>query len=286
MHRFLLFSLLGVIPLSVSATNLYEFLDPAPPDNSLWLEYSSGLEDSKNIYGELDLAVASNHHLLLGAGRSDVKTFTRRTDLYSLMLAYHSSYGEPFEFGLAYDYWGNTAELWTNSLSAPLRWNTRDWSIMLQPQFMNIRLYSQRINQPRRLHSSNSRSLSGNISYYGFARWRLGISASRYDYEADLSRLDNPLARYLFSDVTLVLSYGFPDSRLAAHIAYNFDDWGLGIQQEQTISAVDASRLDITSVNVNLYFNDQFSLLIEGGHIGIENSDPYNYLKLGSQIFF
>ncbi|VAX11367.1 hypothetical protein MNBD_GAMMA25-1590 [hydrothermal vent metagenome] len=286
MHRFLLFSLLSIIPPSVSATNLYEFLDPIPQDNSLWLEYSSGLEDSRNFYGELDLAVSTDQHLLLGAGKSDVLTFTKRVELYSFMLGYNSAYGEPFEFGLVYDYWGNTNELWTNSLSVPLRWNTRDWSLSLQPQLMKIYLYTRRFNQPQRRHSSDSRSLSGSVNYYGFVRWELGVTGSKYYYQADMERLDNPLARFLFSDVTLVLSYGFPRSRLAGNIAYNFDSWRLGIKQEQTISAVDASQLDITSVNANFYLSDDFSLLIEGGYISIENAEPYNYIKLGTRFFF
>ncbi len=286
MPRSPLFSLLIIFPASVSAVTLYDSLKPELQDNSLRLEYSSGLENSKNFYGELDLTIATNNHLLLGSGKSDILTSTNRLQLYNFMLGYNSPYGEPFEFGLVYDYWGNTDELWTNTLSIPLRWNTRDWSMTLQPQFMQINLYSQRFNKPRHLHHSNSRSLSGSIRYYGFDRWELGIAGSRYRYEADLGKLNNPLARLLFSDVTLVLSYGFPRSRFSGNIAYNFDAWRLGVKQEQTVSAVDSSRLIITSLNTSFYLTDDFSLSIEGGYIDIKNSEPYNYLNLRMQVFF
>lgn len=281
---FLLAVLMLCLPPARPAS-LYEFLEPAP-DNSLWLEYSSGLEDSKNLYGELDMVIATDQHLLLGAGKSDVQGFTRRVNLYSLMLGCNSAYGEPFEFGLIYDFWGNTDELWTNALSLPLRWNSRDWRFTLQPRFMRIYLYTRRLNRPARLHDSDSRALSASLTYYGFERWQLGISGASYDYDADLTRLDNPLARFLFSDITLILSYGFPDSRLAGNIAYQFDRWRLGAQQERTVSAVDYSRMDISSVNATFYLNDDFSLLSEAGRVSVENNETYNYLKLGAQFFF
>ncbi|HEB55908.1 MAG TPA: hypothetical protein ENI98_06305 [Gammaproteobacteria bacterium] len=281
-----LFSLLLIFPASVSAVTLYDSLNPESQDNSLRLEYSSSLENSKNLYGQLDLVIATNNHLLLGSGKSDVLTSTNRLQLYSFMLGYNSPYGEAFEFGLTYDYWGNTNELWTNTLSMPLRWNIRDWSVALQPQFMRINLYSRGFNKPGHLHHSNSQSLSGAIRYYGFNRWELGIAGSRYRYETDPGKLNNPLARFLFSDVTLVLSYGFPRSRFAVNIAYNFDTWHLGLKQEQTISAVDSNRLVITSLNTSFYLTDNFSLSIESGYIDIENSEPYDYLTLGMQVFF
>ena len=287
MYYRLLFSLLILFIQPATATDLYESLEPESADSSLWLEYNIGLENSKNYYAELDLAIVADHHLLLGGGKSDVLTLTDRVDLYTLTLGYNSPYGAPFEYGLIYDFWGNTDELWTNTLSVPLRWNTQNWSLSLRPQFMRIFLYTQRrFNRTRRLHSSDSRALSGEVTYYGFERWELGVSASAYSYEADLSKLDSPIAPFLFSDITLVLSYGFPSSRLAASLAYNFDNWRLGIRQEQTISAVDDSRLDITSLSSNFYLSNDFSLLLEAGYIGIENSQPYNYYKLGTQIFF
>lgn len=286
MYHCLLFYLLIIFMLPASATNLYESLTPEPQDSSINLEYNIGQENSKNYYTELDLVVADDQHLQLGVGKSDVLTLTERVNLYNLTLGYNSRYGAPFEFGLVYDYWGNTNDLWTNTLSIPLRWNTQNWSLSLQPQFMRIYLYTQRFNRPRRLHRSNSRSLSGSINYYGFNRWELGVSGSTYYYQADLSKLNNPIAEFLFNDVTLLLSYGFPSSRIAGNIAYNFDSWRLGIKQEQTISAVDASKLYISSINTTFYLSNSFSLLMEAGYIGIENSAPYNYFKLGTQIFF
>ncbi len=286
MYSYLLFCLLIVFLPPASATDLYESLSPEPLDSSLGLDYNIGLENSKNYHANLDLVVAGDRHLQLGAGKSDVLTLTDRVNLYNLTLGYNSRYGAPFEYGLVYDYWGNTNDLWTNTLSIPLRWNTQNWSVSLQPQFMRLYLYTQRLNRPQRLHRSNSHALSGSINYYGFDRWELGVSGSTYHYQADLSRLNNPIAAFLFNDVTLLLSYGFPSSRLAGNIAYNFDSWRLGIKQEQTISAVDTSKLNVTSVNTTFYLSKRFSLTMDAGYIGIENSVPYNYFNLGTQIFF
>lgn len=286
MYRYLLFSLLIIFLPPASATDLYESLSPKPLNSSFGLDYNIGLENSKNYHANLDLAVANDRYLQLGIGKSDVLTQTDRVNLYNLTVGYHSRYGAPFEYGLVYDYWGNTNDLWTNTLSIPLRWNSRNWSVSLQPQFMRIYLYSQRFNRPQRLHRSNSRALSSAIDYYGFEHWELGISGATYHYEATLSRLNNPLASFLFNDVTLLLSYGFPRSRLAGSIAYNFDNWRLGIKQEQTVSEIDASKLDVTSVNTTFYLSKRFSLMMEAGYISTKNSVPYNYFNLGTQIFF
>lgn len=286
MYRYLLFSLLILFLPPASATDLYESLNPKPMNSSVELNYNVGLENSKNYQANLDLAGAGGRHLLLGIGKSDLLTQADRVNLYNLTLGYHSRYGASFEYGLVYDYWGNTNDLWTNTLSIPLRWNSRNWSLSLQPQLMRIYLYSQRFNRPRRLHRSNSRALSSSVDYYGFKHWDLGVSGSTYHYQADLSRLNNPIASFLFNDVTLLLSYGFPRSRLAGSIAYDFDNWRLGIRQEQTISAVDASKLDITSINTSIYLSKRLSLIMEAGYIGTDNTAAYNYLHLGAQFFF
>lgn len=158
MYRYLLFYLLIVFLPPASATDLYESLSPEPLDSSLGLDYNIGLENSKNYHANLDLVVGGDRHLQLGAGQSEVLTLTDRVNLYNLTLGYNSRYGAPFEYGLVYDYWGNTA--------------------------------------------------------------------------------------------------------------------------------VDASKLNVTSVNTTFYLSKRFSLTMEAGYIGAENSAPYNYFNLGTQIFF
>lgn len=281
--------LTGLLVESALAGTLYEDLllhDPGLK-HSLWLEYTNGLENSQDLYAELDLVIASTNHLLLGGGKSDLQTTDGRVNLYSFKIGYNSAYGAPFEYGVVYDYWGKSNELWTHNLSVPLRWNTNDWGFGLKPLLTRINLYALPSDgSPRQLEHTNSQAIEGAIEYYGFGNWDFKINGGYYHYDTDLSRFDNPVASSLFSDVTLVLSYGFPESRLGLGAAYNFKSWRLGGRWEGTVSAVDNSRIDITSLNTAIYLSKSFMLDLEGGRVIVENDVSYNFVKLAGQVLF
>lgn len=264
---------------------IYDLLTP-PPDHRLWLEYNHGLEDSQSYYGELDLVLADDNRLLLGAGKSDIQGLTRRVDLYSYTIGFNTPYSEPFEAGVRYAFWGNTSELWTHTLSVPLGWNTTDWSLGLRPGYTRIYVYLQRFGTPLRQIETASQFVEGNLGYYGLSRWSFSLYGAIHHYDTDLSRLQNPLARYLFSDVSLVLGYGFPRSRLGGEMAYDFDYWRIGVGYERTVSEVDASRLDVTALKTAFYINDRLTLHVQGGHITSETTPAYNYLQLATEVLF
>lgn len=288
----LLFSLL-VPPLlpagsQAQAQTLYEALpEPDEQRSSVFLEYSSGLQDSRDLYGEADLVIGGRHHLLLGGGKSDLQSLEGRVNLYSFKLGYNTAYGEPFEFGLAYDYWGKQEELWTHTVSLPLRWNTLDWSFSVKPLLSRINLYTRdRPQAPRQLRQTNSQAVEAIVDYYGLGNWEFEVSGGVYRYDADLGQLDNPIASVLFSDVALVLTYGFPSSRLGAAVAYNFASWRVGLYQESTVSIVDDTRLNVTTLKNTFYLGKDFSLNLNGGRVTSDNIDPYNFLTLGGQYLF
>ncbi|HID49344.1 MAG TPA: hypothetical protein EYP40_07015 [Chromatiales bacterium] len=277
-----------LIAVGVRAESLYEALpEPARQRSSVWLAYSSGLNDSRDLYGEADLVIAGRHHLLLGGGRSNLQSLEGRVDLSSFKLGYNSAYGEPFEFGLTYDYWGRQDELWTQTLSMPLRWNTLDWSFHIKPMLSRINLYTQaQPPRPRQLQQTNSQAVEGMINYYGPGNWEFEVSGGVYRYDGEPERLDNPITSALFSDVSLILAYGFPRSRLGAAVAYNFRAWRVGLYQESTVSLVDNTRLNVTSLKNTFYLGDDFSLNLNGGRVSAENIESYNFLTVGGQYLF
>ncbi len=280
----LLFPLLAARP-GLAADEEFLLAFPPPPDHRFWMEFNSGLENSRSVYGELDLLFGDEQHLLLGAGQSDLEDVDRRVNLYSYTLGFNSAYGAPFEIGGLYEFWGNTDVLWTHSFSLPLRWSTRDWSFDLRPGYTAISLYLQPPLRPRRQIDTSSEFLEGRIIYCGLPRWRLSLGGSRYAYAQDLSRLQQPRARSLFSDVTLVLGYGFPRSRMTVEATRHFSRWQLGAAFERTIAEVDGSRVDIASLKGAFDLNVQFSLHTRIGRI--ESSAPsYNYLQLAGELRF
>ncbi len=267
------------------AATIYDLLTP-PPEHRLWLEYNQGLENSQSFYGELDLAIAGAHHLLLGAGQSDIQGRTRRVDLYSYTLGVNTPYGDPFEAGLRYEFWGNTSELWTHSLSLPLGWNTADWFLGVQPGYTTIGFTIRRPNRPVRQHDTASQFIELHLGYFGFDAWQLRLYGAGYHYDEDLSRLQNPLANYLLSDVTIVLGYGFPRYRLGGELAHDFGRISLGGTYERTIVESDGSRLDIVSLKAALPAGERLVLHLQGGRVSGDTTPAYNYLRLAGDVAF
>ncbi len=274
-----------LLATAARSETIYDLLAP-PPEHRLWLEYNRGLEDSQSFYGELDLAIANGNRLLLGAGQSDIQGLTRRVDLYSYTAGLSTPYGEPFEAGMRYEFWGNTSELWTHTLSVPLAWNTPDWFLGLRPAYTRIYAYLRRFGTPIRQVETASQFVTGHLGYDGLPRWSFSLYGAIHHYDTDLSRFRNPLARYLFSDVTLVLGYGFPRRRLGAEMEYDFDAWRIGAGYEQTVSEVDASRLDVTTLKTAFRLHDRLTLHAQGGHVTSETGPAYNFLQLASQVLF
>ncbi len=264
---------------------IYDLLEP-PPAHRLWLEYNRGLEDSQSFYGELDMAIANGNRLLLGAGKSDVQGLTRRVDLYSYTVGLNTPWGEPFEAGVRYEFWGNTSELWTHTLSLPLTWNMADGYVGLRPGYTDIGLYVYRFNRPPRQTDTASQFIDLDIGYQGVEDWSLRLSTAWYRYDADLSRLQSPLASYLFSDITIVLGYGFPRQRLAGELTHDFGRLSLGAEYERTIVESDGSRLDVLSVKAAFRVDDTLGLYLQGGRIQADDTPDYNYLRLATDIGF
>ncbi len=261
---------------------------PAKPRSSLWFELRSGLQNSRDFNLYLDYALPSSDRLLAGGGKASLGSALGSYTTYSFNLGYHNEYGKDFEFGVLYDFWGNTNDLWSHALSVPLRINTIDWAIDIIPMFTRINLYRTNFftNRQRRLMTTASQSLELRAGYYGFLNWEILFGGARYHYNDNIEGLDNPLARLFFSDIALVLSYGFPDRRAFAELAYNFSMLRLGLNQERTESAVDHSILDITSLMTAIYINDAFAVHLEGGRILIDGSDRSHYAKLALQWNF
>ena len=280
---------LGLVGLLLAtparSETIYDLLVP-PPDHRLWLEYNRGLEDSQRYYGELDLAIADSQHLLLGAGKSDIQGARRRVDLYSYTVGFNTAYGEPFEAGVRYEFWGNTSELWTHTLSLPLAWNTTHGFLGLRPGYTDINLYVYRLNRPPREINTASQFIELDIGYYGFDDWGLRLGGAWYRYDADLSRLQSPLAPYLFSDITIVLGYGFPRRRLVGGLTRDFGRLSLGAEYEQTIVESDGSRLDVFSLKVAFRVDDTLGVHLQVGRIRGDATPDYNYLRLATDIGF
>ncbi len=269
----------------MAAETVYDLAAPAPA-HRLWLEYSTGLENSRSTYGELDLALGDSGRLLLGAGLSDVQGASERVDLYTYTVGFNTPWGEPFEAGALYEFWGNTDALWTHTFSLPLGWNTADWFFGLRPGYTAIALQVRRFGRPRQTYETASQFVEGSLIHFGLSPWRLRLQGALHAYDDDLGRLQHPLARYLLSDVTLVLGYGFPRSRLGAEAMRDFP-WGwLGASFERTIVESDGSRLDVTSLKAGLRLHARLSLHLQGGRIDSEYGSDYNYLRLGTDIGF
>ncbi len=278
-------------PLRASEDMLFEeflFDIPARPRSSLWFELRSGLQDSSDFNLYLDYALPSADRLLVGGGKASLGSALGSYNTYSFNLGYHNEYGRDFEFGVLYDFWGNTRDLWTHALSVPLRINTVDWAIDIIPMFTRINLYRTSFfsDRQRRLVTTASQSLELRAGYYGFLNWEILFGGARYHYNDNIEGLDNPLARLFFSDIALVLSYGFPDRRAFAELAYNFSMLRLGLNQERTESAVDHSILDITALMTAIYINDAFAVHLEAGRVLIDRGDKTDYAKLALQWNF
>ena len=285
--------ILAILCFSITAHGEAEFEDflldlPPPPRSSIWLEYNSGLQDSQDMSLSLDLVLPSKHRLLLGAGQSNLSSGNGQYQIYSASGGFHTEYGKTFEIGLLYDYWGNSNDLWTHTFSLPLRLNTADWSFDLIPQTSRINLYRRSYPDNRKtLITTSSKGIEAGISYFGIAEWELLLTTSYYHYADDMTRLNQPIARLFISDLALAMSYGFPERRNAAEVAYNFPRTRVGFLQERTISAVDHSKLDISAIKIAYYFNDDFAMHLEGGYIRLDSgNDTSNYLKLSGQINF
>jgi len=181
--------------------------------NTLFLEYSSGLKDFHDFSLLADFSLPNGDRLILGASKSNLSSNNGNYNIYGLSAAINTEYGKPFELGIAYDFWGNTDDLWTHSLSLPLRWNTRNWSIRLQPEYTQINIYRLiLVNNTRTLLKSPSTSLDTSLTYYGLRDWDITLRAAGYRYEDNIEGFSRPIAQLYFSDLALVLSYGFQNT--------------------------------------------------------------------------
>lgn len=257
-------------------------MDEAENDlNTLYLEYSSGLKDSRDFSLSADIALPTGDRLIVGARKSDLSSNTGQYPAYGFSAAFHSEYGRPFEWGIAYDFWGNTDDLWTNAISLPLRLNTNNWSFSLRPEYTQINIYRRILfNNSRVLIETSSTALDTSLSYYGWHNWDITARVAGYQYEDNIEGLSRPVAQLYFSDIALVLSYGFPKYRASLQAGYQFTHLYFALKQERTVSAVDQARLDITSAKTAYNFSDALTLHLEGGHIQIDDGSTTQYLKL------
>lgn len=294
-----------VLPATSLAAGFYDSLPDvaeAPADNSLWLEYTDGADEAQDGYAELDLALSGGQRLIFGAGRSQLGSGGNRYQLDNYRLGWNSPYGSPFEAGLRFDYWGDPAELRTRSLALPLRWNHARGGFWLEPRFSWIDLYTRSFPNQRRRFETRSSAIEAGLDWYGQSGWDLSLQASQYQYADEVAKLDSPLAQFLLNEITTSLSRGLPDRSAAIELGYTFGqgkarerdsllrDVRLGLRYEHLVSAVDNSRADATSVNLNLPLRvsrpPHVSLYLETGRLSLDTGPDQDYVKAGTRLDF
>lgn len=256
------------------------------PRSSLWLEYQSSDDDSTDFYMDLGLSLNSSNKLKLGIGESQLHDVTQSIDTenYDIQLVHLTP--RDVDVGIGYAYWGNDDELWTETVNLMLVIHGEDFSFRIQPRFTTLHIYTVPIMGQRRLGETDSEGWGISFSYYGFENWTVNLSATDYEYDADLTKLNSLLAQFIFSNTALLLSDIFLEKSNSLEIKRQFNKIDLGFLLGQSVSAIDHSEIDNRAVNLEWYLHPDYSLFIETGETVPESGDPGTYITAGFNALF
>lgn len=256
------------------------------PRSSLWMEYQSYEDDSTDFYMDLGLYLNPSNKLKVGIGESQLHDAGQSidTDNYDIQLVHHTSHN--MDIGIGYSYWGNNDELWTETLDLMFVVHGDDFSFRLQPRFTTLNIYTLPIMGQRRLGETDSEGWGISLSYYGTKNWTFNLSATEYDYDADLTKLNTLLAQFVFSNATLLLSDNFLEKSTSLEIIRQFGKIDLGVVIGQSVSAIDHSDIDNYAINLEWFLDPGYSLFMEAGKTVPESGDPGTSITAGFSALF
>ena len=283
--RVVLLSVL-VYSQSFAADNFMDFITELDdtPDPSIWMEYRSYDDDSTDFLMELALPISTLNRFTFGIGESQLHDINQSIDVKNYNIDWFHKASDSVEVGIGYAYWGNDSELWTETVNVLLTFDTRDFRFRIQPRFSTLNMFTALINGRRKLGNTDSKGLGLSLSYYGINDWIFNLSASRYDYEADLTKLNSLLAQLIFSNNTLLLSDSFQEESQTIQIKRQFNTFDLGVVIGRSVSAIDHSKMNSTAINFEWYFNEDVSLMLEAGQTEPEFDDPGNYISTALNV--
>lgn len=256
------------------------------PRSSLWMEYQTSDDDSTDFYLDMGLYLNSSDKLIIGIGESQIHDINQsiNTTNYNLHFIHQSE--NNVDVGIGYSYWGNDNELWTQTVNLMLAIHSGDFSFRLQPRYTTLNIYTLPIMGNRRLINADSRGWGTSLSYYGFENWIVTISATDYDYDKDLTRLDTSLAQIIFSNTTLLLSDNFLEKSSSLEIKKQFSQFDLGFVVSKSVSAIDHSNIDSRAINLEWFIDSDYSLFLETGESLPESGDTGSYITAGFSALF
>lgn len=241
---------------------------PGKTWSTLTVETGWDSEAGSDYYIEADLSSETGPQLLLAADSSVSATSTSETTTNSYLMGLYNNPAKALEFGVDYEYWGNSDELVTNTVRATLGWHRDNLSIRLRPQYRNITLYTRQLAMMNRRLSvdTSSTGLGIQFRYYRMSPLILSVGHLRNHYDANLSGLATGLLpRYIFSPTTLDLAYGFERDRSYVDISVDFKYAKPGVEWWQSRSAVDNSEVTVYTAYASKRLSKSWKMRLEAG---------------------
>jgi len=291
-------SVIGLPLLFISSLVVAEQVDYSLADfaadqamrSFIYLDYYRA-SDGSNYRGlNLDYALNFDSRLSLGIGQSRAPqgAVNRQNidarNIDSWNAGFFSYSGDSFNYALDYEHWSAQGGAISDTFSFSAGYDGLDWGMYVTPELRYIDLYSRRLaNGSRRLFEVKGTGLTAGLRYYGWSGWTIGVSASGYSYDRDISVINRVLVQRFLSSDALALAYSFLNSKVSAELDYDFSgDFSgtrLGFEMNQAVVEGDNSLIKGEVVKLGFYQFDPVLLDLEAGRYRY-SEQSVNYTRL------
>ncbi len=250
---------LGVARLDVkknffllAATVLVCFTQSVQADDTYLLGFGAAVDSAEgvSVTALVDYSFNTKASLALDAGitRADGDPEVLNTTLWNLEFSY--------DFGLigvktAIGQWGDSDEYTSDSVAIGLFRQIGNWRISADYLHRDLNLTFRQIQNPEttRTVSARSTGTSVDIVYTGDSGRAFFLSAVQFDYNKDVTRLNQFRIARLLSPTSLTLSGSLLDHSVSAGAEWPFSDSGLSLSFARDRTATDGEDIDSLMLN-------------------------------------
>lgn len=257
--------------------------DPAPPA-SLHLGWQQDEASSNSYFTAIQLPLGSHFSVDLAYSDSRFSDGVESLSSRSQSIALHGYSSQGFEFSLSATAQGESQVLQMQDSQLQLGYNAEQLLVAVAAKQGDLNIYTRSSITDDRIpqkYSSDYNSLSVTLAFYPSSNSQLLIAAEQYDYDKNISGIDDSrllqllLKPAVFSHSGLLIDF---ESSISYRLLTDFADWTAGYSN--TTSALDQSDSDSLTLAINLPVTNSLDL----GFSYLQTLHPVNSWAIGSSL--